>query len=587
MERKINFFIFIILFAAGSKSIAQDHSSNVLWLKDKLNAEKNTVVLNNDKGQIPLVKLEGLAAASVNMGSRYSKAFNDLLNKYVKVDTLNGYPATDPNGFNHLNDDLKLNRTVIFQFSANTVYDDRLLSFLKEIQQTKTVVIALSGKQDHTDFFKTLAAPVIWCKNDGPESAAVLAQFVFGGLTIGKSPIRIGYTVPENTGINTNNLDSIAIIMKEAIAANAAPGGVVMVIKDGKVIYNQAFGKHTYKGDRKMETTDIFDMASLTKISATTLEVMRLYEQKKLGLDSPVSKYIARIRNMANKRDIKVKEVMLHQAGFFPFIPFYKSLKPGDMSTVQSDAYPTEVADHYYLRAYYYKEVMWPEMLQDKALTRGKFVYSDLSMYYMKEVVEKVAGMKMNEYLDLNFYFPLGMQTAGFLPRNRFPKDKIVPTTENDGWFRDMLVQGFVDDPGAAMAGGVSGHAGFFAAANDLAILYQMLLNKGTYGGQQYYQTTTIDLFTSGQSKVSRRGLGFDRKDPDLTKGFPSYLASAQVFGHTGYTGTAVWVDPAQQLIYIFLSNRVYPDDKSKALTTLNIRSRIQDVIYRAIKKGN
>lgn len=587
MERKITCFILVLLLSGGSKIFGQDHRSNLAWLKNKLEAEKSTVILNNDKGQIPFVNLEVLAAASVNIGSPYSKVFNEMLNKYVRVDTLSSYPAAEPNGYNHLNDDLKLNRTVIVQLSSLTVYNNKLFSFLKEIQQTKTLVIALAGKTDHTDFLKSLNVPIIWCKNEGAESAAVLAQFVFGGLTIGKPPIRISYTVPEETGINSANLDSISWVMKEAIEAKAAPGGVVMVLKNGKVIYNQAFGKHTYTGNREMQTTDIFDMASLTKISATTLEVMRLYEQKKLGLDSPVSKYIARIRGMADKQDIKVKEVMLHQAGFFPFIPFYKNLKPGDMSTVQSEAYPTEVADHYYLRANYYRDVMWPEMLQDKALTRGKFVYSDLSMYYMKEVVEKVAKIKMNDYLDQNFYFPLGMQTAGFLPRNRFPKDKIVPTTENDGWFRDMLVQGFVDDPGAAMAGGVSGHAGFFAAANDLAILYQMLLNKGTYGGQQYYQNATVELFTSGQSKVSRRGLGFDRKDPDLSKGYPSYLASNQVFGHTGYTGTAVWVDPAQQCIYIFLSNRVYPDDKSKALTTLNIRSRIHDIIYRAINKGN
>lgn len=588
MERKIAVLVLLLLSAAGWQADAQDHRSNVAWLKKAQDAEKNTVVLNNDRGQVPVIKLEGLAAASVNLGSAYSAQFNALLNKYTKVDTLSGYPSADINGFNHLNDDLKLYRTVIFQFSASTVYSQELLDFLKEIEKTRTAVITISGKQDHTAFFRSLKAPVIWCKADGPESAGILAQFVFGGLTAsGKQAIRLKYTVPEEAGINRDNLDSIAIVMKEAIAAKAAPGGVVMILKDGKMIYNQAFGKHTYTGNREMETGDIFDMASLTKVSATTLEVMRLYEQKKLGLDSPVSNYIARVRNMPEKRDIKVKEVMLHQAGFSPFIPFYKNLKPGDMSTVQSDKYPTEVADNYFLRANYYSEVMWPEMLQDKALTRGKFVYSDLSMYYMKEIVEKVAEMKMNDYVDQNFYFPLGMQTAGFLPRKRFPKDKIVPTTENDGWFRDMLVQGFVDDPGAAMAGGVSGHAGFFAAANDLAILYQMLLNKGSYGGQFYYQPATVELFTSGQSKVSRRGLGFDRKDPDLSKGYPSYLASSQVFGHTGYTGTAVWVDPAQQLVYIFLSNRVYPDDKNKMLLSLNIRSRVQDIIYRAIRKGN
>jgi CubicO group peptidase (beta-lactamase class C family) len=587
MNKKIACFILCALFGSAATLMAQDsHQGNLLWLKNEKDAEKNTVIVNNTKGLVPVIGLEGLAAASINLGADNSAVFNSLLNKYVKVDSLPAYPASDLNGFLHLNDDLKLYNTVIFQFSDASIYNQQLFSFLQEMEKSKTVLLAISGKADHTGFFKGLKAPVLWCKKSTPEAASVLAQMIFGGISLDKTPVRIKYTVAEDAGINRANLDSIALVMKEAIAATAAPGAVVMVLKDGKVIYDKAFGKHTYSGNRAMLTTDIFDMASLTKTSATTLEVMRLVEEGKLGLDSAISKYIARTRNMADKKDIMVKEVMLHQAGFTPFIPFYTQLKPGDMSTLKSGKYPTEVADNYFIRANYYQDVMWPQMLADKALTRGKFIYSDLSMYYMKEIVEKVAASPLNIYTDRNFYRPLGMQTAGFLPRDRFPKDRIVPTTENDSWFRDMLVQGFVDDPGAAMAGGVSGHAGFFATANDMAILYQMLLNKGTYGGQQYYKPETVTEFTSGQSKISRRGYGFDRKEPDQSKGYPSYLASSQVFGHTGYTGTCVWVDPSCNLVYIFLSNRVYPDAKRNALLTLNIRSRIQDIIYRAIQKG-
>lgn len=588
MQRIVNSLILCGLIALTGHASAQDnHQENLRWLEQEQQAEKNTSIQNNEQRIIPIIKLENLAAASIDMGATHYTVFHNRLNKYVKIGSYANYPVSDPAGYLHLNDDLKLCKTAIFQFSDASVYDQRLMNFLLEMKKTKIVVITISGKEDHTPFFQSLDTPVLWCKQDSPVSAEVLAQLVFGGINANTSAIRLKYSVPEEAGINRTNLDSIAVIMQEAIAAKAAPGGVVMILKDGKVIYDHAFGKQTYTGNREMRSTDIFDMASLTKVSATTLEVMRLVEKGSLGLDSPIGKYIARLRNMPDKRDIQVKEVMLHQAGFTPFIPFYKQLKPGDMSAVQSDQYPTEVADNYFIRANYYNEVMWPQMLADKALTRGKFVYSDLSMYYMKEIVEKVAAEKLNDYADENFYFPLGMQTAGFLPRKRFDKDNIVPTTENDGWFRDMLVQGFVDDPGAAMAGGVAGHAGFFAAANDLAILYQMLLNKGSYGGQQYFKPTTITHFTSGQSAVSRRGLGFDRKDPDPAKGYPSFLASDQVFGHTGYTGTAVWVDPFCNLVYIFLSNRVYPDDKNKSLLTLNIRSRIQDIIYRAIKKGN
>lgn len=588
MKSNFTCFILLLLAAIANDGIAQTHTTNLLWLQHEKEAERSTVVLHNKNNVIPFIQLEHLAAASVDLSSAYSTTFNQMLNKYCKVDSLHAYPTVTVNDYQHLNDDLKLYQTVIFKLSPATVFNQPLLDFLTELEKTKRIVVVLSGKEDHTAFFNSIGSPLLWCKQETPESAAVLAQVVFGGIALGDTPaIRLKYTVPEEVGVNQRYLDSIGIIMKEAIAAKAAPGGVVMVLKDGKVIFDQAYGKHTYTGSREMRTDDIFDMASLTKTSATTLEVMRLVEEGKLSLDSTISTYIARTRTIADKKNIRVKEVMLHEAGFTPFIAFYKQLKPGELSATPSEAFPTEVADNYFLRANYYKEIMWPQMLESKIITRGKFVYSDLSMYYMKEIVEKVAGMKMNDYLDQHFYFPLGVQTGGFLPRKRFPKDKIVPTTENDGWFRDMLVQGFVDDPGAAMAGGVSGHAGFFAAANDLAIIYQMLLNKGTYGGERYFKTSTVELFTSGQSKVSRRGLGFDRKDPDPAKGYPSFLATAKTFGHTGYTGTAVWVDPAYNLVYIFLSNRVYPDVKSDALLKLNIRSRIQDVIYKAILKGN
>jgi len=588
MNRNLILPLLFIFFVLTQEVKAQDHTANLLWLKHEKEAESNTLLLHNEKDILPFVQIPQLAAASVNLGAAYSLVFNSMLNKYAKVDSVKAYPISSADHYVHLNDDLKLFQTVIIQLSAASVFDQQLLDFLMELEKTKKIVVVISGKANHTAFFNTLNSPVLWCNQNTPESASVMAQMLFGGIGLGDhAAIRLKYTVPEEVGINQFNLDSITTIMKEAIAAKATPGGVVMILKDGKVIFCNAFGKQTYTGTREMQIGDIFDMASLTKTSATTLEVMRLVEEGKLSLDSTISKYIARTRNIADKKNIRVKEVMLHEAGFTPFIAFYKNLKPEDLNTVQSDQYPTEVADNYFLRANYYKDIMWPEMLESKVITRGKFVYSDLSMYYMKEIVEKVTGIKMNDYLDQHFYFPLGLQTGGFLPRKRFAKDRIVPTTENDGWFRNMLVQGFVDDPGAAMAGGVSGHAGFFAAANDLAILYQMLLNKGTYGGQEYFKASTIELFTSGQSKVSRRGLGFDRKDPDPAKGYPSFLASSKTFGHTGYTGTAVWVDPVDHLVYIFLSNRVYPDVKSDALLKMNIRSRIQDVIYRAIKKGN
>jgi CubicO group peptidase (beta-lactamase class C family) len=384
--------------------------------------------------------------------------------------------------------------------------------------------------------------------------------------------------------VNADELNRIDSIVAAGIASHSAPSVVVLIAKDGEVIFNKAYGKHTYDGNNVTRLTDIFDMASITKVTATTPSVMHLYEQRKLGLDSPISKYVALLRNIPDKKDVTVREALLHEAGFTPYIKFYEKLKSQDVSTDSSAAYPTKVADHYYLRANYFNEVMWPVTLASSGNTRGKYVYSDLSMYMMKEVVETVGHQKLNDYVLDSLYRPLGMQSSGYLPRNRFNKDRIVPTTENDNWFRNMLVQGYVNDPGAAMAGGVEGHAGLFSNANDLAIYYQMLLNKGTYGGRKYFDSTTVNLFTSRQSKTSWRGLGFDRTN----KTTPSDKRSELAYGHSGYTGTYVWVDPKYNLVYICLTNRVYPDDgKTYGPSKVNIRSLVLDACYDAITSNN
>ncbi len=580
-KTKIYFLFISLIFSLPA--IAQTHQANLAKLAEEKKIIQQLIVVNNEKTQLPIVKLTSLNIASVDLDFQFSNVFDSIANKFTKVETLkNSYTSTKVTSLNALNDDLKLYNYVILKTSKPLNND--LVNFIKEIEKTKQVVVALTGAFDQSAF-KAFQSPVIISPSTNSISAACLAQFIFGAIVRNGDPIRLKYTVPEEVGININDLDSIGLIVKQAIAAKGAPGAVVMVVKDGKVIFNNAYGKHTYAGNREMRIQDIFDMASVTKVAATTVATMDLYEKGNLNIDYPIGTYIAKTREMPEKKTITLKEVLLHQAGFYPYIKFYEKLKPNDTDTIFSERYPTQLADKYYLRANYYDEVMWPEMLNDKVLTRGKYIYSDLSMYYMKEIVEKASETPLNIYVNKKYYQPLGMQNAGFLPRKRFNKDQIVPTTENDGWLRNMLVQGFVNDPGAAMLGGVSGHAGLFANANDMAIFCQMLLNKGKYGGETYLKPATIEMFTSKQSTVSRRGLGFDTKDPDPSKTYPSTLASDEVYGHTGYTGTAIWIDPKYKLVYVFLSNRVYPDDVNKSLNTLNIRSRIQDVIYRAIKK--
>lgn len=587
----------LTLFSCG-----QDHVESKNWLTKFKTASENTVVLNNHKSIIPLQNLETRKIAMIDLGFSHFLVFDSLLNKYSKTEFFNGNTYCANQEFNKLQDDLKFYNTVIVSLSDVSVFNTDVMDLIHQLDNKKNLVIALFGDAKSLTKLDNLNAPVIWSPVHSDESASFSAQLIFGGVeakgTLTQSysdkyqagagskikKIRLQYSVPEDVGINIHDLKEIDAIAAEAISKKATPGCVVLVAKNGKVIFNKAYGTHTYdEGAQKERVDDIFDLASITKTSATTMETMHLYENNKLNLDTTISTYLAQTRN-TDKKSIKVRELLLHQAGFIPYIPFYAKLKPEDFRRDSSESYNVKVADSFYMKKSYYKDVMWDQMLKHPLRTPGKYVYSDLSMYYMQEVLETITKTPLEKSVSENFYKPLGMHTTGFNPRYRFSKSKIVPT-EDDTYFRNTLLWGFVHDQGAAMVGGVAGHAGLFSNATDLAILYQMLLNKGTYGGKTYFKPKTVELFTAKQSDLSRRGLGFDRWDPETTKEYPSKLASPQTFGHTGYTGTAVWVDPKEDLVYIFLSNRVNPE-VSNRLLQLDIRPRIHDVIYRAIKKA-
>lgn len=561
----------------------------------------STVLLNNASYLIPLQKLEDLKIASVHFSNQYTAVFDSLLNKYNKVDLFDGNAYSGNKTLANLTSDLKFYNTIIVQVNDADLSNPDLVDFISANQKNKNVIVAAFGNGSVLGKLDAVTAPVIWTERVSQVSAMYSAEAIFGGIGVSQKltknyssvyktgmgfitdKTRLQYTVPEEAGINAANLQGIDNIAQEAIREHATPGCVVLVAKDGKVIFNKAYGYHTYDNVIPDKLTDIFDLASMTKVSATTMEVMQLTDQGKLSLEKTLGDYIPLARK-SNKNDIQIREVMMHQAGLIPDIKSFEKVKPTDHSTDSSAAYPTKVSDHYYLRKDYYKDVMFPDMLNSPLKTRGQYVYSDVSMLFMQEVVENITAVPINVYVQQHFYNPLGMQTAGFLPLYRFSPDRIVPT-ENDKDYRMSLLDGYVHDPTAALLGGVAGHAGLFGSANDVAILYQMVLNRGSYGGTQYFKPEVVDLFTSKQSPVSRRGLGFDRWDPIAERHYPSKLASDQAYGHTGFTGTCIWVDPKYNLVYVFLSNRVNPSVASKLLS-LNIRPRIQDVVYEAIGKG-
>ncbi|GAA4320499.1 hypothetical protein GCM10023149_19800 [Mucilaginibacter gynuensis] len=592
----------LLLFVLFNSACAQNPPMTAMaYLKEETTVENSIVLLNNEQQTVPLQKLDEVKIASINFSNTYNVAFDSLLTRYAKVQQFKGTDYLGPKNINTLALDLKFYNTLIIQVTDIDLNNPQVLGFIKANQKIKNVVVALFGNGNSLALLEDFTSPILWSEQVTPVSSSVMAQAIFGGVPVTQKlsrtfsarysanmgfttqKTRLQYTIPEAAGINSNNLTGIDNIAKEAMLQHATPGCVVLVAKDGKVVFNKAYGYHTYEAEMPDKITDIFDLASVTKISATTMQVMRLYDEGKISLDSTMGSYIPLAR-ATNKNNITVRELMLHQAGLVPYIPFHDRIKPTDHSSDSSAMYPTKVADNYFVRKDYYKDVMLPTMLKTGLRTRGQYEYSDLSMYFMKEIVETITAEPLNVYVQDQFYNKLGMQTAGFLPRNRFSIDQIVPT-EDDTYFRHTLLDGYVHDQGAALAGGVSGHAGLFAGANDIAILMQMMLNKGNYGGVQYLKPETVEMFTSKQSPVSRRGLGFDRWDPIATRHYPSELASDQTFGHTGYTGTCVWVDPKYNLVYIFLSNRVYPKVTDK-LSNLRIRGRIQDVVYQAIEKG-
>ncbi|TSJ43172.1 serine hydrolase [Mucilaginibacter corticis] len=598
-ENKTRWVLLLLLaFTLFNSACAQGPGQ--AFIKEEKLVEKSTMLLNNANYLIPLRNVGNLKIASIHLSYTFATQFDSLLNKYAKVTSFNAADYTGKR-ISNLSADLRLYNTIIVQLNEADLNNAGLVKFITDNQQIKNMIVAYFGKGSALDKLNDVTAPILYSERGSVIAACFSAQAIFGGVAITQKltgtitqryrygmgfltdKTRLEYSVPEAVGINADNLQDIDKIAREAMQAHATPGCVVLVAKDGKVIFNKAYGYHTYAADVPDKITDIFDIASMTKISATTVSAMLLKDEGKLNIDSTLSYYLPVTRN-TNKSSIKISELLTHQAGLIPDIPTFDKIKATDHTADSSALYPIKVNNGYYLRKDYFKDIMLPAMLNSPLKTRGQYVYSDLSMIFMQQVVEAVSGTPINTYVQQQFYNRLSMQTAGFLPLYRFQPGQIVPS-EDDEEYRHSELIGYVNDPTAALMGGVAGHAGVFASANDIAILYQMLLNKGSYGGDLFIKPETVDLFTSKQSPISRRGLGFDKWDPIADRHYPSELASPDSYGHTGYTGTCVWVDPKYNLVYIFLSNRTYPKVSSK-LSSLNIRPRIQDVIYKAIAKG-
>lgn len=399
---------------------------------------------------------------------------------------------------------------------------------------------------------------------------------------------------PAAVKMNSRKLLAIDSIVEAGIADKAFPGAVVLAARDGKIFYEKAFGTYNYDNARKMTTETIFDLASVTKILATNLSIMKLYDQGKVKLNATLGAYLPWVRK-SDKKNLTIRNILLHQAGLVAFIPFYKDLidketgapLPQYFRHEKSDSFSIRVAQHLYLRTDY-EDSLYQIILNSKLGKPNHYIYSDNDFIFLGKVVEAVSGQPLDVYAAKNFYQPMGLKSIGFKPREKFDTSLIAPT-EFEKQFRMQHLLGDVHDPGAALFGEVAGHAGLFSNAEDIAALLQMLDNGGVFKGKRYLKEATIKLFTAYNSRVSRRGLGFDKPEKDHyttqdERPYPSRFVSPLTYGHTGYTGTAIWVDPRYHLIYVFLSNRVNPDGGANLkISTMNIRGAIEDTLYKSM----
>ncbi|MFT4062641.1 MAG: serine hydrolase domain-containing protein [Edaphocola sp.] len=392
--------------------------------------------------------------------------------------------------------------------------------------------------------------------------------------------------------LNPAAIENLNSFINSCIAQRAFPGCQILAAKDGAIIYKKNFGYFTYDKSTPVTDTTIYDIASVSKVAATTLAVMKLYEEGKINLNTYLKNYLP-FTIGTNKAYLTVADLLLHQAGLKAYIPFYKETIDTQTGGPRSDLYRvapepmfnTPVASNFYIKNSF-RDTIWGEILASNLDNKGRYVYSDLDFYFLQKIVEAVSGLSLDQYVYQNFYSPLGLHFTGYNPWKKGWKNQCAPT-ENDDYFRFQLTQGYVHDPGTAMLGGIAGHAGIFSTASELAIILQMLNNGGIYKGKRYLKKETVQLFSGYNSAISRRGYGFDKPEKARGDGGPACdLCSKTTFGHQGFTGTCAWADPETGITFVFLSNRVYPSADNGLINKLGVRGKAQNYIYQALGYG-
>ncbi len=570
-----------------------------------------TVVKNNSK-LLPLTHLETKSIAYVKFGDDNGSIFLNELKKYTKVHEIKADNLDELIG--------KLNNynTVIIGYHKSNAnpwksykFTDKELVWLYEVARTNDIILNIFAKPYAlVDLKSTVNFESIMVSYQNSKIAQEkAAQLIFGGISAkGILPVtagadfkvgtgiqfpslsRLSYGLPERVGMNSQRLARIDSVAQYAVDSLMTPGIQLLVARKGKVIYSKNFGKHTYKGKQKVHFTDMYDIASLTKIVATLPLLMELEEQGIVSLDSKLSQLLLEYKD-SNKKDVTIKRMLSHYAKLRPWIPFY--MHTLDSITKKPDAkyyrrkrstsFNIEVTNNLFLRSDYQDSIQ-KIIKESEMLNRLRYRYSDLPYYILKKFIEAHYDQPLDKLVQQHFYKSLGANYTTYKPRERFSNTQLIPT-EIDDYFRYQEIHGYVHDMGAAMQNGVGGHAGVFSNANDIAKIMQLYLQKGYYGGRRYFKTQTIDKFNTCYfcDKDNRRGIGFDK--PQLGDEGPTCgCISMTSFGHSGFTGTYAWADPEEEIVYVFLANRTYPSSQvENKLLRKNIRTDIQRLIYEAI----
>jgi beta-N-acetylhexosaminidase len=603
-------------------------------------------VLQNRNSLLPLKHLDSLKIASLVLSTDRDTSFQQALGLYGRVDCFR-LKGDGLDNLDSIYNALKKYNLIIGSVHSTDIrsirkygISDCMVDIIDTLAQTGKLMLDVFADPYVLNRFHNLdklKALVVSYENSSAVQE-LSAQLIFGAIsshgTLSVSagkwkslasgiPVnaigRLGFSLPIDAGMNEDTLRRINDIIADAISKQAMPGCQVLVARHGMVIMNKAYGSPLYNCSKPVKSTDLYDLASVTKVVATTQAMMRLTDEGCVDVNQKLSAYLPYL-DETNKKNMVIRDMLLHQAGLAAFMQFYFatmepvfknqqliSSKQTDSNPIKiganqylnrytryksniisnhySDLYPLKVADRMYI-VRSWVDTIYNGIAKSSLSAKKEYLYSDLGFMLMKQLVDSVTRVPFDAYLDSAFYRKLGADRLCFNPLNRFSKQEIAPT-EDDQLFRKQLVHGYVHDPRAAMLGGVSGHAGLFGDALDVAKVLQMMLNHGEYGAERFITPETIKLFTEKPlSAGNRRGLGFDKPEPDKTKPQPTCDGpSLSSYGHTGFTGNMIWVDPAYDLIYIFLSNRVYPDAENTKLAEMNVRTNVQQVVYNALIK--